>query len=161
MKTLSSICVCLLACVSFAFSQEKAPITPAKAGVTYGNTINKKNAISVAQLENTLKSKKDFSGKIEGEVIGVCKKKGCFLTLKRAGQDDPIVVRFKDYGFFVPENLIGKTVVIDGKAKVKELSVAQLQHNAEDEGKSKEEIAKINEPKRDINIVANGVLVVK
>jgi hypothetical protein len=65
------------------------------------------------------------------------------------------------FGYFVPADLIGKTVVVEGKAKVKELSVKQLQHNAEDEGKTKEEIAKITQPKTDISIVADGVLVVK
>ena len=159
MKKLISLCACLIALTTVAFAQEN--IKPAKAGVQYGKAINNKNAISVQKLENTLKSKKEYTGKIEGEVIGVCKKKGCFLTLKRQGQEEPIMVRFKDYGYFVPNDIIGKTVVLEGKAKVKELSVKQLQHNAEDAGKSAEEIAKITQPKTDINIVADGVLVVK
>lgn len=159
MKKLTSLFICLIACTTWAFAQQN--ITPAKAGVQYGKAITSKNAISVQNLENTLKEKKEYSGKVEGEVIGVCKKKGCFLTLKREGQNDPIMVRFTDYGYFVPADIVGKTVVLEGKAKVKELSVKQLQHNAEDAGKSTEEIAKITQPKTDINIVADGVLVVK
>ncbi len=160
MKNLVSAFVFLFAITTLATAQQKT-ITPAKAGVTYGKSIDKKNAISVKKLDENLKSKASFSGKIEGEVVSVCKKKGCFLTLKRDGNADPIMVRFTDYGYFVPENLIGKTVVLEGKAKVKETSVDWLKHYAEDEGKSKEEIAKIKEPKRDISIVADGVLVVK
>lgn len=159
MKKLLSLCAFIIALTTAALAQEN--IQPAKAGVKYGKAINDKKAISVQQLENTLKSKKDFKGKIEGEVIGVCKKKGCFLTLKREGEGDPIMVRFKDYGYFVPADIVGKTVVLEGNAKIKELSVKQLQHNAEDAGKSAEEIAKITQPKTDINIVADGVLVVK
>lgn len=159
MKKLLSLCAFIIALTTAALAQEK--IQPAKAGVKYGKAINDKKAISVQQLENTLKSKKDFKGKIEGEVIGVCKKKGCFLTLKREGEGDPIMVRFKDYGYFVPADIVGKTVVLEGNAKIKELSVKQLQHNAEDAGRSAEEIAKITQPKTDINIVADGVLVVK
>ncbi|MCA5003910.1 DUF4920 domain-containing protein [Sphingobacterium bovistauri] len=159
MKKLFSFFVCLVALTTAVLAQEG--IAPAKAGVQYGKVITSKNAISVQKLENTLKSKKQFSGKIEGEVVGVCKKKGCFLTLKREGQTDPIMVRFKDYGYFVPADLVGKTVVLEGNAKVKKLSVKQLQHNAEDAGKSAAEIAKITKPKTDINIVADGVLVVK
>ena len=159
MKKLISLCACLIALTTVAFAQEN--IKPAKVGVQYGKAISGKNAISVQKLENTLKTKKEFSGKIEGEVIGVCKKKGCFLTLKREGQNEPIMVRFKDYGYFVPTDLVGKTVVLEGKAKVKELTVKQLQHNAEDAGQSAEEIAKITQPKTDINIVADGVVVVK
>lgn len=159
MKKLLSLCAFVFAMTTVALAQEN--ITPAKPGVQYGKAINTKKAISVKKLEDTLKSKKEFTGKIEGEVVGVCKKKGCFLTLKREGQEDPIMVRFKDYGYFVPADIVGKTVVLEGKAKVKELSVKQLQHNAEDAGKSAEEIAKITQPKTDINIVADGVLVVK
>ena len=159
MKKLLSLIALVIAFCTATNAQEK--ITPAKAGVQYGKAITSKNAISVKKLENNLKAKKEFTGKIEGEVVGVCKKKGCFLTLKREGQEEPIMVRFKDYGYFVPTDLVGKTVVLEGKAKVKELSVKQLQHNAEDAGKSTEEIAKITQPKTDINIVADGVLVVK
>jgi hypothetical protein len=39
--------------------------------------------------------------------------------------------------------------------------VAELQHYAEDAGKSKEEIAKINSPKTELTFVADGVLVPK
>lgn len=159
MKKLLSIYACLLAFVTIASAQQN--ITPAKAGVTYGKAIDKKNAISVKSLESSLKKNESYAGKIEGEVVSVCKKKGCFLTLKREGDASPIMVRFTDYGYFVPEDLIGKTVVLEGKAKVKETSVEWLKHYAEDEGKSKEEIAKIKEPKRDISVVADGVLVVK
>lgn len=159
MKKLISLCICLVALSTAAFAQQK--ITPSKAGVTYGKGINKKDAISVKSLENNLKKTDSFNGKIEGEVVGVCKKKGCFLTLKRDGQADPIMVRFTDYAYFVPQDLVGKTIVVEGKAKVKETSVEWQKHYAEDEGKSKAEIAKIKEPKRDISIVADGVLVVK
>lgn len=136
-------------------------IAPAKPGVTYGKAIDKNKAVSVKSLESSLEKSENYAGKIEGEVVAVCKKKGCFLTLKREGNGDPIMVRFTDYGYFVPEDLVGKTVVVEGKAKVKETTVEWLKHYAEDQGKSKEEIAKIKEPKRDINIVADGVLVVK
>jgi len=159
MKKLISICVCLLAFVTITSAQQN--ITPAKAGVTYGKAVDKKNAVSVNSLEKSLQKNNAFTGKVEGEVVGVCKKKGCFLTLKREGSTDPIMVRFTDYAYFVPEDIIGKTIVVEGKAKIKETTVEKLKHYAEDEGKSKEEIAKIKEPKRDISFVADGVLVVK
>src|SRR5690606_19423081 len=159
MKKLVSLFAFVLAMTVTVFAQQN--IQPAKPGVNYGKTITAQNAISVKKLEQSLKADKEFTGKIEGEVVGVCKKKGCFLTLKREGQEEPIMVRFKDYGYFVPTDIVGKTVVLEGKAKIKELSVKQLQHNAEDAGKSADEIAKITQPKTDINIVADGVLVLK
>lgn len=71
------------------------------------------------------------------------------------------MVRFKDYGFFMPQDIVGKTVVLEGKASVREVSVAQQQHFAADAGKDAEEIAKITEPRVDINIIAEGVVVVR
>jgi len=82
------------------------------------------------------------------------------MTLQRDGQE-PITVRFKDYGFFMPSNIVGKTVVVEGSAKKKEVSVASLQHAAKDLGKSQAEIDQITQPKKDISIIADGVLVVK
>lgn len=159
MKKLFSIAICLLTMITLVSAQQH--IEPAKVGVNYGKTIEKKNAISVKTLESALKQKDNYTGKIEGQVLEVCKKKGCFLTLKREGTGEPIMVRFTDYAYFVPQDLVGKTVVIEGKAKLKETSVEWQKHYAEDKGKTKEEIAKIKEPKRDINIVADGVLVVQ
>lgn len=150
-------CVCLI--VSIAHAQQTIP--SAQVGTHYGSPIEAEGAISVDALESTLQRKKIYSGKVTGEVVQVCQKKGCFLTLKREKDQEPILVRFTDYAFFVPEDIAGKTVVLEGRAKVKETSVAWQQHYAEDMGKSKAEIAKINQPKRDISFVADGVLVVK
>ncbi|WKK59021.1 MULTISPECIES: DUF4920 domain-containing protein [unclassified Sphingobacterium] len=159
MKKLITLLVCVFAFIGMSHAQSK--IQPAKVGVNYGKKIDKSGAVSVKKLESNLAKSKTFDGKIEGQVVQVCKKKGCFLTLKREGDQDPIMVRFTDYAYFVPEDLIGKTVVIEGKAKVKETTVEWQKHYAEDMGKSKEEIAKINKPKQDISVVADGVLVVK
>ena len=150
-----SLCAVL---VSVSHAQQK--ITPAKPGVTYGKTIDKTGAISVKTLENTFKKDAIFSGKIQGEVVEVCTKKGCFMTLKREGDQEPIMVRFTDYAYFVPADIIGKTVVVEGKAKVKETTVEWQKHYAEDKGQSAAEIAKITKSKKDISVVADGVLVV-
>jgi len=82
---------------------------------------------------------------------------GCWIKIKSSTGD--MMVRMKDHGFFVPLALNGKEVVIDGIAEVKETSVAQLKHYAEDAGKSKEEIAAIKEPQTDITITAKGIVV--
>ncbi|MBO9155229.1 DUF4920 domain-containing protein [Chitinophaga sp. GCM10012297] len=135
-------------------------ITPAQPGVTYGKAITSGPAIGMTDLHNKLQADTAFTGKIEGKVVEVCKKKGCFMKLERTS-GEAVMVKFKDYGFFMPQNIVGKTVVLEGVAKVNETSVERLKHFAEDAGKSKEEIAKITEPKKDIVIVADGVVVVK
>lgn len=154
----------LMAAVILGFmmtAQAQTDIPAAKAGVQYGKEITKDNAITVAKLTDNFNTDSVYTGKIEGEVVEVCKKKGCFIKIKRAGEAEPIMVKFKDYGFFMPQDIVGKTVVLEGEARITETSVERLQHYAEDAGKSPEEIAKITTPKVDINIIADGVIVVK
>lgn len=98
-----------------------------------------------------------FASKIEE----VCSKKGCWMKLPAGETEETIMVRFKDYGFFMPLDSNGKEVIVEGKAFVKEVSVDELKHYAEDAGKSKEEIAKITEPKLELAFEANGVLMKK
>lgn len=150
--------VCAFAALTFA---QQADIPSAKPGVQYGKKIDTKDAISVKELETSLATSENYQGKVQGEVIQVCKKKGCFITLKAEGTNEPIVVRFTDYAYFMPQDIVGKTVVLEGKARVKETSVDMLKHTAEDLGKSKEEIAAITEPKKDVVFMADGVVVVK
>ena len=69
-------------------------------------------------------------------------------------------VKFKDYGFFMPLDLSGKTVVMHGNAFVEETSVDELKHLAEDAGKSEDEIAKITAPKKEFKFLADGVVIV-
>ncbi|MGV3762920.1 DUF4920 domain-containing protein [Parapedobacter sp.] len=159
MKKIAIIFVALCCFMATSTAQNKIPA--AQPGVQYGKAITKSNAIDVRQLEAKLATDSTYTGKVKGKVVEVCKKKGCFMRVLREGEGDPILVRFKDYGFFMPQNIVGKTVVLEGQAKVREVSVAQQQHFAEDAGKDAEEIAKITEPRTDINIIADGVVVVR
>ena len=96
--------------------------------------------------------------KLEGEILSSCPMKGCWMKI--SVEKDTVLVRFKDYGFFVPKNGIeGKRTIINGNISVDTLSVAQLQHYAQDAGKSKEEIAIITKPEIIISFLADGVII--
>ena len=132
--------------------------TPAAKGVTYGAGATSEGAIPLTQASEQISEKEKFTGKVKGKVVQVCLEKGCWMKVAR-DNGEPVMVKFKDYGFFMPKDIVGKEVVLDGEATVKETSVKQLKHYASDAGKSKEEIEKIKEPKREIIFVAKGVLV--
>jgi hypothetical protein len=96
--------------------------------------------------------------KIEGEILSSCPMKGCWMRI--SVEKDTVIVRFKDYGFFVPKSGIeGKSTIINGSLSIDTLSIAQLQHYAEDAGKSKKEIALITKPEVTISFLADGVLI--
>lgn len=141
-------------------AQAQPPKTPATPGTTFGEVITADKAIPAAELPAIMADKQMADVKIEGKVLDVCPKKGCWLSLEMPDKSVTFV-KFKEYAFFVPLELIGKTVVVEGQAKKIETSVDELKHYAEDAKKSKEEIAAITEPKKEIRLTANGVLVVK
>jgi Domain of unknown function (DUF4920) len=153
MKHLFMVAFCFLFAI-IVYAQDPAP---AEKGVTYGAVTTAEGAIAISDLDKNVKDNQ-FSGKVTGKVVEVCQEKGCWMKVEKSN-GEKMLVRFKDYGFFMPKNIVGKEVVLDGEAKVKEMSVKQLQHYAKDAGKSEEEIKKIKEPKKELQFIAKGVLV--
>ena len=98
-----------------------------------------------------------INSKMVAKVDEVCKSKGCWMRLNLE-DGNQVMVKFKDYGFFVPKDIDGKEVVINGKAFVNEVSVDEQRHYAEDAGKSPKEIAAITEVKKTYSFEADGVL---
>ncbi len=139
---------------SFLSAQPKA----AQKGITYGKAVTAKDAIEVNILEEKLATDNKYTGKVKGTIVSVCEKKGCWMKLAQT-DGGGIMIRFKDYKFFMPQNIVGKDVVLQGTATNTTTSVEMLRHYAEDAGKTKEEIEKITAPKNEIEFIATGVLV--
>jgi Domain of unknown function (DUF4920) len=136
------------------YAQE--PVSATK-GVTYGAGTTAEGFIPVADIEKKMENDK-FTGKVSGKVVEVCQEKGCWMKVEKSN-GETMMVKFKDYKYFMPKDIVGKEVVLDGDASIKEVPVKQLQHYAKDAGKSEEEIKKIKEPKKELQFVAKGVLV--
>ncbi len=145
---------------AFAATAQDSPEkekTPAAKGVVYGKVSEESNAVSPDELKTKLVDDK-FQGQVKGKVVEVCKAEGCWIKLQRA-DGTSMMVRAKDHAFLMPENIVGKTVLIEGNATVKEVSEDMRKHYAEDAGKSKEEIAKIKGSEKDVQFAAKGVKV--
>lgn len=144
---------------SVVFLTAVAQPKPAKTGSLYGARTTAAGALEVNLLEEKLATADKFTGKVKGTVVSVCTKKGCWMKLAQT-DGEGIMIRFKDYKFFMPQNIVGKDVVLEGVAEKTTTGVEMLKHYAEDAGKTKEEIEKITEPKTEIEFIASGVLVV-
>ena len=94
---------------------------------------------------------------IKGVIKEVCSKKGCWMRLPLTDEKD-LMVRFKDYGFFVPTDASGE-VIMKGQAFKTQISVADLRHYAQDAAANEAEIAAIIEPKTSYSFIAEGVLI--
>jgi len=125
---------------------------------SYGEFISVENAVTVADMFQTLQRTGSFDGKVMGEISEVCKSKGCWMTMELP-DGNKMRVTFKDYGFFVPTKSSGYMAIVDGKASKTVTDVETLRHFAEDEGLSVEEINKINAPKEEYTFEAEGVLI--
>jgi Domain of unknown function (DUF4920) len=129
-------------------------------GKAFGEKVTAKDAVPYdAMLEKMSKAGKIDNVKVVGKVEAVCKAKGCWMNVASEKGAPSMFVKFKDYAFFMPKDIAGKKVVMIGNAFKETTTVEELRHFAEDEGKSKEEIAKITKPKEDIKFMANGVLI--
>jgi hypothetical protein len=148
----------LLLFTALAFAQP--PAGDAKPGEFYGEKVNTDGAIDISQIPAKLAEKESIDTKVTAKVLDVCPKKGCWIKLA-VNDSTTAFVKMKDYGFFLPLSAIGKTVVLEGEAKMKTTSVAELQHYAEDAKKSKEEIAAITKPEKEIRFTAKGITIVK
>ncbi|MFK7783132.1 DUF4920 domain-containing protein [Psychroserpens sp.] len=127
---------------------------------SFGNKIDDTEAISAKKMATRFESMSigdSINTKMVAKVDEVCQAKGCWMKVNLENGEQ-VMVKFKDYGFFMPKDIAGKEVVLNGKAFVNEVPVDEQRHYAEDAGKSAEEIAKITEPKKTFSFVADGVL---
>jgi len=132
----------------------------AKPGITYGKYSEEGvKPISVNELEKKMTDNK-FDGKIQGKVIEVCQAMGCWAKVQKE-DGSTIMIKVKDHEFAMPKDIVGRTIIVEGKAELKETSVAMLKHYAEDAGKSKEEVDKIKDPKKEVIMMIKGVKVVE
>jgi hypothetical protein len=131
------------------------------AGTPYGEAFTGERVLPSEQLLVAYSEREladTVTTTLRGTVNKVCQKKGCWMTMD-AGDEGSMMVRFQDYGFFVPKDIGGREVVVNGKAYYQLTSVDDLRHYAEDAGKSAEEVAAITEPKRELHFLAEGVRV--
>lgn len=156
----------------FSCKEEKKNVNPELAQVaetpqeytSFGEKISAENSLTAQEMKlryEKLKPGDTISVKFTTTVNSVCKMKGCWMTLDIPGNEEDLMVKFKDYKFFVPKDIEGKEVVVAGIAFLEETSVKDQKHYAEDAGRSKEQIALITERKRSPGFLAHGVLLKK
>jgi len=141
-------------------NQEVVTVKSDLAFQSFGESIQPNDAIDKIALADTYKNLKpgdSVAVKFKSEVKAVCQSKGCWMRMD-VGEEEAMV-KFKDYGFFMPKDIAGEEVIVEGMAFVEEVSVDEQRHYAEDAGKTVEEIAQITEPKRTLSFVSNGVLI--
>jgi len=157
MKSRLNILLILMVLVIASCKQAPAPIV--EDGIQYfGEKISADNYISFDEFLSEVDQKKEVNVKLKAKVESVCQAKGCWMNLVADNKTaEGVFVKFKDYGFFMPKDISGRYVVVEGKGYKEITPVEELRHYAEDEGLSEEAIAEITEPKEELKFMASGV----
>ncbi|MEQ8626157.1 DUF4920 domain-containing protein [Ekhidna sp.] len=125
---------------------------PVEKFSSHGAEITSEDALNTDSFLSKVNDE-DQEFKVRGTIEEVCQMKGCWMTLKN-DKGANIRITFKDYGFFVPKDISGSEVIIEGIAKKEVLEEDVARHYAEDGGKEYDESMR-----NSITFVANGVLV--
>lgn len=138
------------------------PVSAQKKGksaaeVKRGINIDAKGAINTKEMQAIVERDKGFEGKVTAKITACCQNKGCWMMVDLEN-GKTMRVTFKDYGFFVPKDCPGKTVIMQGRAYTDTTSVEMLQHYAKDAGKSKAEIDAITQPEVNLAFEADGLI---
>lgn len=157
--------ILLILCMSWLVitvqAQQKDTREPSYPGKVYGADVKEKGAKDAAALPEMLeKHHGKVQAKVKGKVAAVCPKKGCWMNVV-INDSTNIFVKMKDYAFFVPMDLIGKTIVMDGTAYEEVTSVEEQRHYAEDAKKPQAAIDAITEPEKSIRFTAHGIKVLE
>lgn len=145
----------LLLLLSYCFTNAQE-IPAAEKGINYGKPFTLDSSLTETQIKEKMNSTQ-FNGQIKGKVVEVCQARGCWIKIA-IPTGDTVLAKTNDE-FFMPKNIVGKTVMVNGDASVKERPVKELQHYAKDAGQSKEEIEKIKTSKKELTIKLKGVKV--
>lgn len=121
---------------------------------SFGEEISSENSITTNRLLSEV-NEVEAAFKVKGVVEEVCQAKGCWMTL-RNDQGASIRITFKDYDFFVPKDISGREVILEGVAFQEKLEEDVAKHYADDGGVEYDESMR-----NQISFVANGVLVAK
>uniref|UniRef100_UPI00404B6368 DUF4920 domain-containing protein n=1 Tax=Gelidibacter sp. TaxID=2018083 RepID=UPI00404B6368 len=156
-----ALCLAIISCKNEEKAPENLPAeTPEIAYASFGAEITDDDALPakrMAEHYNSMAVGDTVNSKMTAKVIEVCQAKGCWMRLELQDGEE-VMVKFKDYAFFMPKNIAGKEVIVNGKAFVNEVPVEEQRHYAEDAGQTAEEVAKITEPKKTFSFEADGVL---
>lgn len=125
---------------------------PAPRSAVYGSPpaletapLTLEQALSEANVGRTLA--------VRAPVAEVCRNKGCWMVLTDGARTARVT--FKDYAFFVPKDLAGKTVVAEGTLSRRLLSADDAEHLDRESASS---APSVPGPREEWSLVASSVV---
>lgn len=129
MKLLITFACCMLIVVNSKAETIRLsePVASDAQSETFGAPINHElPRVNVDALASAPQEHLGNEFQVELPIAKVCQQKGCFFIAQ--AKQRVFRVSFRDYGFFIPTDAGGKTVLINGELISKELSSKQAAH---------------------------------
>jgi len=133
-------------------------VTEVASAQYFGAKITADDAVPYAKMLGMMDNVDSLAIKVSGEINSVCQKKGCWMTISDDNGEE-MIVKFEDYGFFMPKDASGQKAIIDGYAFNEVTDVKTLKHYASDAGQPQEVIDAITEPQKELKFMAKGVII--
>jgi hypothetical protein len=91
---------------------------------------------------------------MEGLITRECTEKGCWMQVAPTADTDGLRVTFKDYGFFIPQSMVGRRARMEGVLKITTHSSAAAEHLMHEGAKLKKNA---DGTATEVQFVASGV----
>jgi desulfoferrodoxin (superoxide reductase-like protein) len=106
----------------------------------YGKEITLEEKTQISDILSNPEDYLDETVLIEGEVLDVCPKMGCWMEIKSDVEGEKIKIKVKDGEIVFPEEAEGHMALIEGKVYKIELSkeeaISYYEHHAEEKGEA-------------------------
>ncbi len=115
--------------VALLVTQSLAAQSPTDSAVVKrGAPVSVGPAIPVTQLVASARNYTERAVIVEGLITRECTEKGCWMQVAPSADANGMRVTFKDYGFFIPQSMVGRRARMEGMTKVTTHSKAAADH---------------------------------
>ncbi|MES3033912.1 MAG: DUF4920 domain-containing protein [Gemmatimonadota bacterium] len=91
---------------------------------------------------------------VEGVITRECTEKGCWMQVAPTAEGNGMRVTFKDYGFFIPQSMVGRRTRMEGVTKITTHSKAAADHLI---GEGAQVVRNADGTATEVQFVASGV----
>ncbi|MBI4351381.1 MAG: DUF4920 domain-containing protein [Elusimicrobia bacterium] len=149
-----------------AGAAEKAPAAKTRqapaAGVKYGKGVGAVDTVKISELFAKMDKYEGKRVRVEGPVVAVCPKRGCWMRLGSDKQFQDLLFKVQDGQIVLPMSAQGKYAVAEGIVRkvtlTLEQTVAHLKHEAEERGEPFDEKA-VKEPLTFVKLEGLGAVI--
>jgi len=142
------------AALTFASQPLGAQTASDSAVVLRGAPVAAGAAIPVTRLVTGARNYTTKPVIVEGVITRECTDKGCWMQVAPSADASGMRVTFKDYGFFIPQSMVGRRARMEGVTKVTTHSKAAADHLI---GEGAPLVRNPDGTATEVQFVANGV----